>query len=1136
MHLNCHVKASLLQGGPHTKTTLAPSTNEAERTCRKSKIFLAMRMIVVMLTVACLQVSAGGYSQKLTLSVKRQSLEDVFREIKQQTGYVFWYKLEMLKHAKKVTLSMFDQELPKVLDAVFKDQPFTYEIVDKTIAIKLKEAAPPAMDMANIPPPVTITGKVTDEKGNALAGVSIQVKGATGGGQTGADGTFSIPGIKESAVLVFSYVGYQAQQVAVNGRTSINVVLHPETQSLGDMVVVGYGRASRKNLSSSVSTVKPEDLNRGAISDVGQLLQGKVPGLNISASGDPNKPAAVIMRGASTVNSPGGPFYVIDGVPGADISIIAPDDIASIDVLKDAAATAIYGNRAASGIIMVTTKKGKKGATQVTYSGYVGLEQVSRKLNLMDTAQLRAYARNNSISFSPSDDKNASTDWQSAIERSTAYSHNHNLSFSGGTEHSNYIASINYLDKQGILSGSELKRVIARLSVEQYALKDRVKFGLNVSNSNSNATLVPLQNIVLLQMTRHLPISPVKNADGTYFENFNTQGYFNPVAMMNHAQNNTKSNALVASFTTEVKLPFGLTYNLNIAYQRVDSLHGEFYDSYYSIYPTSSFYTNPDPGIGISHVLIGNLFGTNGSALRSSFQNTNKTLETFLTWNRQFGGHSINAVLGYSWQGNILGDGFQSTSTNFPADNIGYNNLTLGAPYALPSYRVNFGNDGIYQETRFISDFARVNYNYNDKYLLQGSLRRDGSSVFGTNNEWGYFPSVGAAWRIGEENFMKEQNIFTELKLRGSYGVTGNSSGFGAYTSKLIYGITGTYYSNGVQAGAYGPLQGSNPNLKWERTATTNVGLDFALLKGKISGSVDWYNKNTSGMIFNYSVSSALVPGGKIWANGGSINNKGIELNLNATPVSNSVFSWNTGLNLAHNVNKITSLINPYTNKEDSIGYSDPEGGGQTGSTLQLLKSGHPLGQFFTLQYAGKDAATGKSQFVSGKGALITSPTIGTDYHYAGNAQPSLLLGWSNTFRYKSFDLNIFLRGVFGNKIFDATRADLFNVSNATTNNILADAAGDKPSDVKNGYYSTRFIENGSYVRFDNATLGYSIKNLGEYVKSLRIYVSGNNLFVITKYKGVDPEINQGGVSPGVDYNNFYPKTRTVMFGVNVSF
>jgi iron complex outermembrane receptor protein len=989
-----------------------------------------------------------------------------------------------------------------------------------------------------------VTGVVKDVAGAPVAGVTVTIKGTKKSQMTAADGSFTISA-HEGDVLIFSGIAFETQELAVTHESSYSIVLKESTTMLGDVVVVGYGKSTRKTLSSAVSTIKPEDLNKGAIGDIGQLLQGKVAGLNITASGDPNKPAAVILRGASTVNSPGAPFYVIDGVPGADISIIAPDDIASIDVLKDAAATAIYGNRAAAGVIMVTTKRGKKGQMQVSYNGYVGIEKVSHKLGLMDTTQIRTYARNNGLSFSPNDDKNANTDWQNAIER-TAYSQNHNLSFSGGTEHSNYVASINYLDKEGILLNSNLKRVIARLALEQYALNDKVKFGLNISNASSNATNVPLQNIVLLQMTRHLPISPVKNADGSYFENLSTTGYFNPLALANNAQDNTKYNTLVGNFTTEVKLPFGLQYNLNIAYQQITSLHGEFYDSYYANYPTSGFYNNPDPAIGVAHTLIGNLFGTNGSAIRSSYQNTNKTLETYITWNRKFGDHSINAVVGYSWQGNIIGDGFQTSSTNFPADNIGYNNLALSAPYAISTYRVNFGNDGVYQETRFISDFARLNYNYKEKYLLQASLRRDGSSVFGTNNEWGYFPSVGAGWRLSEEDFVKDMNVFSDLKLRGSYGVTGNSAGFGAYTAKLIYGITGTNNYNGSWVGAYGPVQGANPDLKWERTATTDVGLDFGILKGRVTGSLDYYDKNTTGMIFNYSVSPAIVPGGKIWANGGSISNKGIELALNANIVNHGNFSWSSGLNLAHNVNMVTSLLNPITHLQDSIGYADPEGGsGQTGVTLQVLKTGRPLGQFFTLQYAGKDA-NGFTQYIGADGKVFTtntatgaggrSPLTGTDYHYLGNAQPKLLLGWTNTFRYKNFDFNVFIRGVFGNKIFDATRADLFGVSTVTSNNILADAAADKAIDKKNGWYSDRFIENGSYLRLDNATLGYNIKGISQYIKTLRVYASVNNLFVITKYKGIDPEINQGGAAPGVDYDNFYPKTRTVLFGVNLSF
>jgi hypothetical protein len=350
------------------------------------------------------------------------------------------------------------------------------------------------------------------------------------------------------------------------------------------------------------------------------------------------------------------------------------------------------------------------------------------------------------------------------------------------------------------------------------------------------------------------------------------------------------------------------------------------------------------------------LFGVNGSAFRSTFQNTTKTLESFLTWNKKFGSHSVNAVVGYSWQDNTYGEGFQTSSTNFPTDNLGYSNLVLGNPYGITSYRINLGADLTYGEVKLISDFGRLNYSYKDKYMLQASLRRDGSSVFGANNEWGYFPAASVAWRVSQESFMQNVNFVNDLKLRASYGVTGNSFGIGAYTSKLVYGITGTYYNNGVQENAYGPIQGSNPDLKWEKTATTNIGTDFTIWKNKINGSIDWYKKTTTDMLFNYAVPASLVPGGRIWANGGSIENTGVELMLNATPISKNDFSWTTTFNLATNKNEVTSLQGPFSNT-DSIRYSDPEGPGQTGATLQLLKVGKPIGQFFSLQYAGKNAS-----------------------------------------------------------------------------------------------------------------------------------------------------------------------------------
>jgi len=974
-----------------------------------------------------------------------------------------------------------------------------------------------------------IRGTVKDSKGAAVPSATVTIKGTRSSAVTDVNGNFSI-NAKEGDVLVITSVSFENTEIKVGATASYDIVMNASAATLSDVVVVGYGKASRKNLSSSVSTIRPEDLNKGAISDVGQLLQGKVAGVNITASGDPNRAAAVILRGASTLNSSQGPFYVIDGIPGADIATVAPDDIASIDILKDAAATAIYGNRAANGVIIISTKKGRKGQSLVTYSGYVGTEKVSRELDMMDATQLRAFVTKNNLAFTPADDKGANTNWQKEIEKSSAFSHNHNISLSGGGEHTTYNASVNYLSKEGILKNSDLTRVIARIALEQTALNDKVKFGINVTNSNSSANDIPYRNTVLLQSALYLPVSPIKNADGTYFENFIKTGYYNPVAMLNNAQMNTKYNLLIGSFNTQVKLPFGLTYDLNLSYQNSNYLYGSYLDKYFTS-KYNSMYDNPDPGYG-GHTL--QAFGTNGQATRSSFQDRKKVLETFLTWDKKIGMHSINMVVGYSWQDDVIGDGFQITTSNFPVDNTSYNNLTLSSPSTYGS-GLYFGAGGAYQHTRLISDFARLNYNYKEKYLLQGSIRRDGSSVFGKNNQWGYFPSVGAAWRIDREDFMKNQTIFSDLKLRASYGVTGNASGFNAYTAQFISGNLGTYYYNGVGlTTAYGPTQAANFDLKWEKTATTNIGLDFAILKGKLTGSLDWYDKNTTGMIYGYRVDPILVPSGRITANGGSINNKGIELSLSATPVKTNDFSWNSSLNLAHNKNEITKLTNPLFIGGDSVSVSFPEGGGQSGSSLQLLKEGHPLGQFFTLEYAGKNSA-GISQFVAANGSLTTTPTR-ADYRYAGNAQPKLIVGWSNTVRYKDFDFNLFIRGVFGNKIFNATRADLFRPTTAMSTNILVDAANESPADGNAYKYSTRFIESGNYIRFDNATLGYNIKGISRFIKSMRAYASVNNLFVITKFTGVDPEVNQGGIAPGVDYNNFYPKTRTVLVGVNVSF
>ncbi|WP_412468497.1 SusC/RagA family TonB-linked outer membrane protein [Pedobacter sp. KLB.chiD] len=979
-----------------------------------------------------------------------------------------------------------------------------------------------------------ITGNLVDNTNQPVIGASVSVKGTSKVTSTGADGSFSISA-KTGDKILFSFLGYQTRELTVGTASTYKVTILESTAALNDVVVVGYGKSSRKALTSSISTVKGDDLNKGAISDVGQMLQGKVPGLNITRSGDPNRNAAIIMRGASTLRDGAqSPLFVIDGVVGADISILAPDDIASIDVLKDAAASAIYGNRAANGVIMVTTKRGVAGSAQIAYNGYFGVENVSNRYDMMNAGQLKAFLAKTNSALTPANDKGADTNWQDEVQRRDALSYNHNVSLSGGTEKTTYNASLNYFKQEGIIKTSDLDRFIGRIGIEQKALNDKLKIGLNISNSVTNANLVPYRNTVLSQMLTYLPTSPVKNPDGSYFDNLIQTSYYNPVSMLENGKENLKNKNILGNLTVNLKLPFGFSYDVSASYQNSQNVYGAFYNSIYT-----SRYNNvrntPEPPATPSFVT---LVGKDGLAVRNAYQNTNKIIETYLTWNKKFGDHDINAVVGYSYQQSLNNDGFQATSTNFPINQVSYNNLSLGNPYAVTDFRVDFNPGVTYQEILMISDFARVNYNFKNKYLLQGSIRRDGSNVFGTNEKWGYFPSVGAAWNIDQENFFKNVGVIKTLKLRGSYGIAGNSLGFAPLTTKLIYGQVGQFYYNGSpREGAYGAIQNENPDLRWEKTATTNIGLDFGLFNGRLTGSVDIYDKKTTDLILSFGVDNNLYPAGSYTANVGSLSNKGIELVLNGTPVSTDNFSWTTGFNLAHNRNKVISLSDDSRfNIEDRLTVS-PDGAGQSGATLQILKPGEPIGTFFTFKYAGKDA-NGVSQYYDAAGNIKTQNLLNkTDYYILGNAQPKALLGWTNNIRYKNFDLSVFMRAVVGVKIMNVTRADLFRPSTAQFTNIPVEVENESVADFNSYKYSSRFLENGSYLRLDNATLGYTFKKgLIPGVNSLRLYTTANNLFVITGYKGIDPEINQGGTAPGVDTNNFYPKTRTFLFGLNVSF
>lgn len=947
---------------------------------------------------------------------------------------------------------------------------------------------------------ITITGTVRDQQG-PLPGVTVKVKDTNRGTSTDENGKFSIDA-SPGETLVYTMLGYRAKEQAV-GNGEINVVMEIDSDVLTGVVVIGYGQTTKGNVTGSITTVKSSEFNSGVNNSPDQLLQGKVAGLNITRSGDPNAVPAIILRGPSTLRSGAAqePFYVIDGVPGASIQIVAPSDIVSIDVLKDASATAIYGSRAANGVIMVTTRRAKSGKAILSYNGYAARESVSNRIDMLSAGELRAYLTANNKSINPQDDDDVDNNWQKVVSR-IGISHNHNIALLANTGKTSYDASVNYLQNQGIIKGSSLERLTLRGRVEQKAFNDRLKLSISISNSITKQEASP--NAVLNNMLSFLPTFSVKDSGGMYRENYQ-YGTANPVSLIENNRDDTRTKTFLTSGMAEISLFEGLKYTLTLSSQDVQINRNIYY--------------------GRQSALAQN---AGGVATRSSYSDTKTVIENYFNYDKSFDLHNVGLLAGYSWQEDRTGEGFQASNRGFASDDLSYNNLGLASP--PQGYTPDYGNTTI-KTLRLISFYGRANYSFDDRYLLQASLRNDGSSAFGANKRWGWFPAVSAGWRITGEKFMDQVRIINDLKLRIGYGVTGNSLGFDPLIATLRYGSAGYFYYNGNITNSIGPTQNENPDLRWERTAMANMGLDFSLLQGRVGGSIDYYNKETSDLIWNYPVSTTQYFVNTLIANVGKMSNKGIEAQLNFLVITNKDFSWRTSINAASNKNEIVSLSNEKFNLKE-IRTAVLGGQGQSGNTSQIVREGMPLGSFNLWDYVGKNE-TGVSQFLKADKTITTAPSS-NDFFPAGSAQPRLLYGWNNSFRYKNVDLNVFLRGVYGNKILNSTLAGLNNPLAAQIRNIPVFTLEESTRDFNAYLVSDRFLESGSYLRLDNATIGFSPQIKG--LQNLRIYLTGTNLFTITKYTGIDPEINLGGIEPGIDNRNYYPKTRSLLLGVNVGF
>lgn len=969
----------------------------------------------------------------------------------------------------------------------------------------------------------TVTGKViAAEDGSALPGVSVQLKGTQRGTNTDGEGNFRLNDVPDNGVLVFSFIGTKTQEIPAGGRTTFNIKMVSDQQSLDEVVVVGYGTQKRKEISGTVTSVSSKEFNAGILNNPLQAVQGKVAGLVISqGSSDPTTSPSVRLRGVSSFYG-GEPLYVVDGVPGVPIQNLAPNDIESIDVLRDASSAAIYGARAANGVIIITTKRGKSGRSTVDYSIQGGVEVISRAPDFMNGDDYRAAVKKLGLSL---DDKKANTDWIKAITR-PAYSQQHSIGASGGTDKFSYRASLNYLNQQGIAKNSGIDRLGLRINIDQKAINDRLTIAYSLFTQQSNRNYTPYAPFTYA--TTNLPTDPIYNADGSYFERPGSFSIRNPVSLLDNTSDKSKITEYIANVNAKFKITDELTAGVNLAKKGYNDDR-----TYYQTRIPLDYQVSK--GFGYRSLN----FNTSGDPFLNTVQSQtpaptdDKLMELTLNYNKQFENSNLGILAGYSYQ-DVSFSGFIARNNNFITDDLGANNLGAGAGVAL-GQRASDAVGSFKNNYKLISFFGRAQYSLNNKYFVTASLRRDGSSKFGANNKWGFFPSASVGWSISEESFMKGLTWLDNAKVRLNYGQTGNSESIRPYTTLELLAPGDKYYSGGNWLPTYVPAQNANPDLKWEVVESYGAGIDFSLLQTRLTGSLDYYVKNTKDALFTVTAPiGSFYP--TILANVGSIQNKGVEVLLNGLIVNKADFQWNAIFAGAFNKNKVIALSKgQYLQSDNYLVYTGLGSAtrGTSNVPFTVLQAGYPVGEFYGAVVTGVDD---KGKYiikdVNGDGKIDDN---GSDRTYLGSPQPFFTPTLTNSFSYKNWNLSFVLTGRTGNKIMNTVRM-LFarQVGRLPEENTLREAGTTNVTDERTGSYSN-YIESGNFLRLQNARLGYRIPVKGVLSRA-ELFVSGTNLFVLTKFKGIDPELNLSGVNPGIYTKESYYKSRGFQIGANLAF
>jgi iron complex outermembrane receptor protein len=968
----------------------------------------------------------------------------------------------------------------------------------------------------------TVTGTVLDQNGKGIPGVTVAVKGTNIATQTDASGVYRI-NAAETATLVFSSVGYASMEMPVSGRTSMDASLAANNGNLSEVVVIGYGTARKKDLTGSAVTVNEKDFNKGTYTAPDQLIQGKVAGVQVlNNSGQPGGATTVKIRGNSAVTGTGQPLYVVDGIPldgrsslpglnaqnlgntpGSNpLNFINPADIASIDVLKDASATAIYGSRAAYGVVLITTKRGQSGQARVDVGASVGVSTIMRRIDVLDAAQYRQaltyYGLGNG------NDKGSDVDALDAILRN-GVTQNYNIAISGGNENARYRFSTAMLNQDGIVRKSEFKKYTADFTASFKLLNNRnLGIDFTVIPSQYVADLPPISNdagstgSLIGQALQWNPTEPLKyrGANGQDSLNVKAGDVVNPLAMSEAYRDRAKVTTVLGSISPYYKITPWLEYRLQ-----------------YSInYSIGSRRASIQQFINLADVK-----GKGWASIATNELTTQQVTNT-LNFNKKIASDlNLNAVIGYEYL-KYTNKG-SSVSAYGPDIAGGFGNYGLD----YTDY-IQYSNSANRTITSFVdptselqSYFGRAVFNYKDKYLLTGTIRADGSTKFGENNRYGYFPSFSGAWNIDREDFFKA-GVLSSLKLRAGWGKTGNQE-FPAGSAQAKY----SFNTNG----GLGQVNNPNVDLKWQSDKQENIGLDFGLMKGRITGSIDVFKKTTTDLLFPSAPIQPAPPGSVVrWVNlDGEIVNKGIEASVNAAIVNKRDFSWDFGVNVSFIKNNVSGLSAPiYT--------GGLHGQGVSGTLVETIQNGLPINAFFTRRFLGFDKTSGQALYQDN----------GSTFYYVGNPNPKTILGLSTSVRYKQLGLTINMNGAFGQDIYNNTLNNVINVGSIAGGRNIGVSVFENP--VKESFAnpvtsSSRFIEKGNYMKMANATLSYGLGNIGKNLKGMNIYVTGQNLFVITNFTGFDPEVNvdknnNGIPSVGIEYTP-YPSARTVTVGINFS-